>query len=67
MERFLTCARTCQKAQTRGQVQQRSLEFVLAAYQSIEAGIPVTRSRTGKYRSRAGNMSDKPALQSRGR
>ena len=45
VEHFLTCVCTGQEPQTSGQVQRRSLEFVLAAYQSIETQMPVMLSR----------------------
>jgi predicted dehydrogenase len=42
VEHFIACARTRQEPETSGQAQRRALEFVLAAYRSIETGLPVT-------------------------
>lgn len=42
VEHFLTCVQTGQAPETSGQSQRRALEFVLAAYRSIETGLPVT-------------------------
>ena len=41
VEHFITCVRTGQEPATNGQAQRRALEFVLAAYRSIETGLPV--------------------------
>lgn len=41
VEHFLTCLSTGQEPETSGPAQRRALEFVLAAYRSIETGLPV--------------------------
>jgi UDP-N-acetyl-2-amino-2-deoxyglucuronate dehydrogenase len=42
VDHFIECVRSRQEPRTSGRAQRRSLEFVLAAYRSIETGLPVT-------------------------